>query len=99
MILQGKRIILGVSGGIAAYKAADLASKLTQVGAQVDVVLTRAAASFVGPLTFEALTQGPVHSDALAMLEGEGRRLISSSSRLPQPIPWPAWLWAWPTTC
>lgn len=47
MILQGQRILLGVTGGIAAYKAADLASKLAQAGAQVDVILTRAATAFV----------------------------------------------------
>ena len=67
MILQGKRILFGVTGGIAAYKAADLASKLVQAGAQVDVILTRAATAFVPPLTFESLTHRPVHTDVLAM--------------------------------
>ncbi|HEV2108571.1 MAG TPA: bifunctional phosphopantothenoylcysteine decarboxylase/phosphopantothenate--cysteine ligase CoaBC [Thermomicrobiales bacterium] len=61
--LTGARIILGVSGGIAAYKAADLASKLVQAGAVVDVVLTRGAAAFIRPLTFQALTKRPVHDD------------------------------------
>ena len=55
-ILSGKRIILGVTGSIAAYKAADLASKLTQAGAQVDVILTSAAEKFVTPLTFQSVT-------------------------------------------
>src|SRR5512138_3222334 len=55
-ILSDKRIILGVTGSIAAYKAADLASKLTQAGAQVDVILTGAAEKFITPLTFQSVT-------------------------------------------
>src|SRR5512134_623117 len=55
-ILSKKHIILGVTGSIAAYKAADLASKLTQAGAQVDVILTGAAEKFVTPLTFQSVT-------------------------------------------
>ncbi|HUG14084.1 MAG TPA: bifunctional phosphopantothenoylcysteine decarboxylase/phosphopantothenate--cysteine ligase CoaBC [Thermomicrobiales bacterium] len=63
--LLNRRVVLGVSGGIAAYKAADLASKLVQAGARVDVVMTRSATEFVRPLTFEALTKRPVHSAAI----------------------------------
>jgi phosphopantothenoylcysteine decarboxylase/phosphopantothenate--cysteine ligase len=55
-------ILLGVSGGIASYKAAWLARLLTKAGAQVDVVMTPAATEFVGPVTFEALTGRPVHT-------------------------------------
>jgi phosphopantothenoylcysteine decarboxylase / phosphopantothenate---cysteine ligase len=55
-ILAGKQIILGVTGSIACYKAADLASKLTQAGAKVDVILTPAALEFVTPLTFQSVT-------------------------------------------
>jgi phosphopantothenoylcysteine decarboxylase/phosphopantothenate--cysteine ligase len=62
-ILRGKRILLGVSGSIAAYKAADLASLLTQAGAHVDAILTAAAARFVTPLTFQSLTGRPAHAD------------------------------------
>ena len=62
-LLQDKGIVLGVCGSIAAYKAVDLASKLTQAGAQVDVVLTAAAQRFVSPLTFEAVSGRPVYSD------------------------------------
>src|SRR5678815_4259346 len=51
-----KRITLGVTGSIAAYKAVDLASKLTQAGAQVDVILSGAAEKFVTPLTFQSVT-------------------------------------------
>lgn len=59
---QGKQIVLGVSGGIAAYKSADLTSKLVQAGAIVDVVLTDGALAFIQPLTFNALTRRPVHT-------------------------------------
>ena len=59
-ILNGKSIVLGVSGSIAAFKAADLASKLTQAGALVDVVLTHSAREFVGASTFSGLTHRPV---------------------------------------
>jgi phosphopantothenoylcysteine decarboxylase / phosphopantothenate---cysteine ligase len=55
-VLSDKRIILGVTGSIAAYKAVDLASKLTQAGAQVDVILSGAAEKFVTPLTFQSVT-------------------------------------------
>ncbi|BAH44709.1 coenzyme A biosynthesis bifunctional protein CoaBC [Brevibacillus brevis NBRC 100599] len=61
--LAGKRIVLGVSGGIAAYKAAALTSKLTQVGALVHVILTESALQFVQPLTFQALSHLPVYTD------------------------------------
>lgn len=63
MVLQNKRIILGVTGSIAAYKAADLASKLTQAGALLDVVMTQAAQKFITPLSFQALTGRPVYTD------------------------------------
>ncbi len=59
-MLTGKTIVLGVTGGIAAYKAADLASKLTQDGASVDVIMTKAATEFITPLTFRSLTNRPV---------------------------------------
>ncbi|HNO31204.1 MAG TPA: bifunctional phosphopantothenoylcysteine decarboxylase/phosphopantothenate--cysteine ligase CoaBC [Anaerolineales bacterium] len=55
-ILSGKHIILGVTGSIAAYKAADLASKIAQSGALVDVILTGAGEKFVSPLTFQSVT-------------------------------------------
>ncbi|AWX57064.1 MULTISPECIES: bifunctional phosphopantothenoylcysteine decarboxylase/phosphopantothenate--cysteine ligase CoaBC [Brevibacillus] len=61
--LAGKRIVLGVSGGIAAYKAAALTSKLTQAGALVHVILTEGALQFIQPLTFQALSHLPVYTD------------------------------------
>src|SRR5512145_1518978 len=63
-ILSGKRILLGVTGSIAAYKAADLASKLAQAGAQVDVILTSGAEKFVTPLTYQSVTGRRAYTDA-----------------------------------
>src|SRR5438067_6229298 len=60
--LRERRVVLGVSGGIAVYKAVDLASKLVQAGAHVDVVMTAAAQEFVTPLSFQAITQREVHA-------------------------------------
>jgi phosphopantothenoylcysteine decarboxylase/phosphopantothenate--cysteine ligase len=62
-VLRGKRILLGVGGSIAAYKAAELASRLTQAGAHVDAILTAAASRFVTPLTFQSLTGRPAPAD------------------------------------
>ncbi|MCA9912364.1 MAG: bifunctional 4'-phosphopantothenoylcysteine decarboxylase/phosphopantothenoylcysteine synthetase, partial [Anaerolineae bacterium] len=62
-ILQNKRIILAATGSIAVYKAVDLASKLTQAGALVDVIMTEAAQKFVAPITFQAVTGRPVYTD------------------------------------
>ena len=59
-MLKNKTVVLGVTGGIAAYKAADLASKLSQAGAVVKVVMTKSATEFIQPMTFEALTGNPV---------------------------------------
>jgi len=59
-MLTDKTIVLGVTGSIAAYKAADLASKLAQAGAKVNVVMTESATKFVTPLTFRSLTKRPV---------------------------------------
>jgi phosphopantothenoylcysteine decarboxylase/phosphopantothenate--cysteine ligase len=58
--LEGKRIVLGVTGGVAAYKACELARLLGKAGATVDVVMTEAGTRFVAPLTFQALTNRPV---------------------------------------
>ena len=63
MSLRGKKIILGVSGGIAAYKSADLTRRLREQGAEVQVVMTPGAQRFVTPLTFQALSGRPVRSD------------------------------------
>ncbi|MFO1095558.1 MAG: bifunctional phosphopantothenoylcysteine decarboxylase/phosphopantothenate--cysteine ligase CoaBC [Planctomycetaceae bacterium] len=61
--MKGREILIGVTGGIAAYKTAQLVSSLVQAGAGVTVVMTRAARKFVGPTTFQALTGRPVYTD------------------------------------
>ncbi len=58
--MKGKNIVLGVTGGIAAYKAADLCSRLIKAGAHVDVVMTKHATAFIQPLTFQTLSGNPV---------------------------------------
>ena len=62
--IQDKKILLGVTGSIAAYKAVDLASKLAQLGGQVDTLLTQAAVKFVTPLTFQSVTGRRAYTDA-----------------------------------
>src|SRR5690606_356273 len=62
-LFSGRRILLGVTGSIAVYKSVDLASKLTQAGAHVDVIMTESAIRFVTPLTFQAVTGRPVYTD------------------------------------
>lgn len=62
-MLQGKNIMVGISGGIAVYKACTLVSRLVQAGAHVKVVMTGNAAKFVSPLTFQALSRNPVYTD------------------------------------
>ena len=69
--LTDKHIILGVTGSIACYKAADLASKLTQAGALVDVILSEAATRFITPLTFQSVTGRKAYTDA-DLWRGEG---------------------------
>ena len=61
--LDGKNVVLGVTGSIAAYKAVDIASKLVQAGANVNVIMTTAATEFVGSSTFAAITHLPVTTD------------------------------------
>ncbi|NPV58001.1 MAG: bifunctional phosphopantothenoylcysteine decarboxylase/phosphopantothenate--cysteine ligase CoaBC [Anaerolineae bacterium] len=61
--LEGKRIALGVTGSIAAYKAAEIASKLTQAGSHVDVILTESAERFISPLTFSSVTGHKAYTD------------------------------------
>jgi phosphopantothenoylcysteine decarboxylase/phosphopantothenate--cysteine ligase len=63
--LEKKRILLGVTGGIAAYKSAEIVRRLREREAEVRVVMTRAAGAFIGPLTFQALSGNPVHTELL----------------------------------
>ena len=67
--MRGREILLGVSGGVAAYKAAAVASGLVQAGAGVSVIMTPSATRFIGATTFEALTGRPVQSDVFSPRE------------------------------
>lgn len=68
-LLSGREILLGVTGGIAAYKAADLCSRLVQRGCHVSVIMTESAHQFIGATTFAALTGRPVHTDPFVSQE------------------------------
>jgi phosphopantothenoylcysteine decarboxylase/phosphopantothenate--cysteine ligase len=107
MELAGKRIVLGVTGGIAAYKAAELLRLLVKEGASVQVVMTEAATHFVTPVTFQALSGQPVFTDQwdarvannMAHIDlsreadaAAGRARLGRFSRQ-------AGAMAWPTTC
>jgi phosphopantothenoylcysteine decarboxylase / phosphopantothenate---cysteine ligase len=70
-LLSGKQVLLGVTGGIAAYKAADLCSKLVQTGAEVSVIMTESATRFVAPLTFSAISGRPARSDMWSTAGGQ----------------------------
>ncbi len=72
MILDGKRIVLGVSGSVAAYKSAYIASALAAFGTRVDTVMTAAAAEFIGRLTFEGLTRRPAYTSVMQMTPDGG---------------------------
>jgi phosphopantothenoylcysteine decarboxylase / phosphopantothenate---cysteine ligase len=63
---RGRKVLLGVAGGIAAYKSVQIARDLSQLGAAVDVILTSSAREFVGAVTFEAVTGRPVHTELIA---------------------------------
>ena len=67
--LEGKNVVLGVTGGIAAYKACELVSRLRKAGAQVYVIMTQHACQFVAPLTFETLSNHPAVTDTFARPE------------------------------
>ncbi len=69
MKLTGKTVVLGITGGIAAYKACELASRLRKAGAETFVIMTKNACEFVAPLSFETLTNHPVVTDTFARPE------------------------------
>jgi phosphopantothenoylcysteine decarboxylase/phosphopantothenate--cysteine ligase len=68
-LLRDKNIVIGVTGGISAYKIADLCSRFVRASAVVDVVMTDAATKFVGPITFQALTHRPVVTEMFSLLQ------------------------------
>lgn len=73
----GRRVIVGVTGGIAAYKTAMLVSRLAQAGADVTVCMTEAATRFVTPLTFQALSARPVYTSAWEHIEAKDPQHIA----------------------
>ena len=79
--LKGREIIVGVCGGIACYKAADVVSKLVQLGAGVTVVMTREAQNFVTPLTFEALSGRKVRTDIFSLADPGDTQHIGLTER------------------
>lgn len=78
--LAGARIIVGVTGGIAAYKTATLVSRLAQAGAEVTVAMTDAATRFITPLTFQALSARPVYTSQWEHIESKDPQHISLAS-------------------
>ena len=80
--LQGKRILVGVTGGIAAYKTCTLVSRLAQAGAVVTVAMTESATKFVGPLTFQALSARPVYTSAWEHIESQDPQHIALAKGL-----------------
>src|SRR3954470_9222903 len=79
--LKGREIIVGVCGGIAAYKGADVVSKLVQLGAGVTVVMTKEATRFVTPLTFEALSGRKVRTDIYELADPGDTQHIGLTER------------------
>ncbi len=65
-MLEGKTILIGISGGIAAYKAAEVVSRLRKDGAEIHVVMTESATKFIAPLTLRILSANPVHTEMFA---------------------------------
>ena len=80
-MLQGKEIVLGVCGGIAAYKAAELVRLYVKAGANVSVIMTAAAQQFITPLTFQTLSGRPVHSELFNLLQEQDIGHISLADR------------------
>ena len=80
-MLQGRCVILGVTGGIAAYKAAELLRLLIKAGAEVHVVMTRSAQEFIAPLTFQTLSGNPVHTELFSLIQEQEIGHISLADR------------------
>ncbi len=80
-MFEGKNVLLGVTGSIAAYKSVDLASKLTQAGLSVDVIMTEAATKFIAPLSFRSVTHRPVHTDMWAPVAEFNIKHVSLAER------------------
>src|SRR3954464_123179 len=81
LVLKGREIVVGVCGGIAAYKVADVVSKLVQRGAGVTVAMTAEAQKFITPLTFEALSGRPVRTGTFNLVETSDPQHIGLTER------------------
>ena len=80
-MLSGRHVVMGVTGGIAAYKACEVVSRLKKLGAEVDVIMTHNATKLVAPLTFETLSARPVCVDTFARTESWDVRHISLAQK------------------
>jgi phosphopantothenoylcysteine decarboxylase/phosphopantothenate--cysteine ligase len=76
-VVGGRRLLIGLSGGIACYKVATVVSRLSQAGAEVTVLMTEAATRFVTPLTFQALSGRPVYTNQWSHVESQDPQHIS----------------------
>lgn len=79
--VEGKSILVGISGGIAVYKVCTVVSRLAQAGAQVTVAMTPAATNFVTPITFQALSGNPVYTSSWEHIESKDPQHISLADR------------------
>lgn len=79
--VEGKSILVGISGGIAVYKVCTVVSRLAQAGAQVTVAMTPAATKFVTPITFQALSGNPVYTSSWEHIESKDPQHISLADR------------------
>ena len=80
-MLKGRQIVLGVTGGIAAYKAGELVRELVRAGSEVRVIMTRNAQAFITPLTFQTLSGNPVHTELFSLTEESEIDHISLADR------------------
>ena len=80
-MLQGKCVVLGVTGGIAVYKAVELLRLMVKAGAEVHVIMTRSAQEFVTPLTFQTLSGNPVHTELFNLVQEQDIGHISLADR------------------
>ncbi len=80
-MMKGRKIVLGVTGGIAAYKAAELVRELVRAGAQVHVIMTKSAREFIAPLTFQTLSGNPVSTELFNLVEESEIGHISLADR------------------
>ena len=105
-MLKGKKIVLGITGSIAAYKSCLIIRELVKRGAEVQVVITPAGKEFITPITLSALTQKPVVSEFFSQRDGTwnshvalGRGPMLCSLLLARPLHLARWQQAWLTIC